>query len=89
MLLHANTIVNLQVAPLEKSSLFIVALVVSLVLTNIINHWHQTSSLDAHRLFTARLNAARASALPPAPEQHWWESAQRCRGIRIAICAAT
>ena len=26
---------------------------------DIINHWHQTSTLNAHRQFTAALNAAR------------------------------
>jgi hypothetical protein len=46
-----------------QGTFFIIALLASLILTNIINHWHQTSTLNAHRAFTAQLNATQAERL--------------------------
>jgi hypothetical protein len=46
-----------------QATLFIIALLLSLILTNIINHWHQMSSLNLHRVFTAQLNAAHAERM--------------------------
>jgi len=72
-----------EVAPLELVSLFIVALMLSLIATNIVNHWHQVSVLESHRKYTAQLTskierttlarqtsaqASARSAAPPAEE---------------------
>lgn len=50
-----------------QATLFIIALLFSLILTNIINHWHQISTLNSHRVFTAQLNAAQAERMARQP----------------------